>query len=123
MPKNRNFSLMTGSSASGSGLEFVKQTQPNPRLAQRAGHYIMTNPTAGGASVVDFPIGASLDARRRIQLDSDYTGKGGVSPQIRIPRTYDNMLAVGQGQDVELKAAERELAQMLSSEPRVQPAK
>jgi len=72
---------------------------------------------------VDFPIGASLDARRRIQLDSDYTGKGGVSPQIRIPRTYDNMLAVGQGQDVELKAAERELAQMLSSEPRVQPAK
>jgi carboxyl-terminal processing protease len=72
---------------------------------------------------VDFPIGASLDARRRIQLDSDYTGKGGVSPQIRIPRTYDNMLAVGQGQDVELKAAERELAQMLSSEPRAQPAK
>jgi hypothetical protein len=23
---------------------FLKQTQPNPRLAQGAGHYIMTNP-------------------------------------------------------------------------------
>jgi hypothetical protein len=68
-------------------------------------------------------MGASLDANRRIQLDSDCTGKGGVSPQVRIPRTYDNMIAAGQGQDVELKAAERELTKMLSSEPRVQPAK
>jgi hypothetical protein len=34
---------MTGSSACGSGLKFFKQTQPNPRTAQRAGHYIMTN--------------------------------------------------------------------------------
>jgi carboxyl-terminal processing protease len=71
-----------------------------------------------GQLEVNYPIGASLDAKRRIQLDSDYTGKGGVSPQVRIPRTYDNMLAVGQGQDVELKAAERELAKMLSSGPR-----
>ena len=75
-----------------------------------------------GQIEVNYPIGASLDANRRIQLDSDYTGKGGVSPQVRIPRTYDNMLAVGQGQDVELKAAERELAKMLSSGPRFQPA-
>ena len=55
--------------------------------------------------------------------ESDYTGKGGVSPQIRIPRTYDTMLAVGQGQDVELKAAERELAKMLSSGPSFRPAR
>jgi len=38
----RTRSLMTGSSACGSGLAFFKQTQPNPRLAQRAGHSIMT---------------------------------------------------------------------------------
>jgi hypothetical protein len=63
------------------------------------------------------PIGASLDAKRQIQLDSNYTGKGGVSPQVRIPRTYNNMLAVGQGQDVELKAAERELMKILRSGP------
>jgi carboxyl-terminal processing protease len=67
-----------------------------------------------GKIEVDFPVGASLDARRQVQLDSDYTGKGGVSPRIRIPRTYDNMLAVGEGQDVELKAAERELTKMLN---------
>jgi carboxyl-terminal processing protease len=72
---------------------------------------------------VDFPIGASLDARRRIQLDSNYTGKGGVSPQIRIPRSYNNMLAVGQGQDVELRAAERELTKILSSGPHSRPSK
>src|SRR5580698_5851357 len=28
----------------GSGLCFLKQTQPNPRLAHRAGHTIMTTP-------------------------------------------------------------------------------
>lgn len=62
-----------------------------------------------------FPIGASLDAKRRIQLDSDYTGKGGVSPRLRIPRTYENMLLVGHGQDIELKAAEGELMNILRS--------
>lgn len=73
-----------------------------------------TGSTAHG-TLTDYPIGASLDAKRRIQLDSDYTGRGGVSPQVRIPRTYDNMLAIAQGQDVELKAAERESAKMLGS--------
>jgi carboxyl-terminal processing protease len=63
-----------------------------------------------GQIAVEFPIGASLNAKRQIQLDSDDKGDGGVSPQIRIPRTYENMLAVGQGKDVELRAAQRELA-------------
>jgi carboxyl-terminal processing protease len=76
-----------------------------------------------GKLEVDYPIGASLDAKGRIQLDSDYTGRGGVSPQVRIPRTYDNMLAVGQGRDVELKAAERECTRMLGSKPRFEPTK
>jgi hypothetical protein len=63
----------------------------------------------------------SLDAKRRIQVDSDYSGKGGVAPEVRIPHTYDNMLAVGQGQDVELKAAERELTKMMSGGPAPSP--
>ena len=115
----------TGSSGEGVAMEIAR----TPR-----GRTLGFDSTAGyfgidGGSIklpgqieVNYPIGASLDANRRIQLDSDYTGKGGVSPQVRIPRTYDNMLAVGQGQDVELKAAERELAKMLSSGPRFQPA-
>ena len=115
----------TGSSGEGVAMEIAR----TPR-----GRTLGFDSTAGyfgidGGSIklpgqieVNYPIGASLDANRRIQLDSDYTGKGGVSPQVRIPRTYDNMLAVGQGQDVELKAAEGELAKMLSSGPRFQPA-
>jgi hypothetical protein len=43
---------MTGSSACGSGLAFFKQTQPNPRPAQRAGHYIMTSTLPGETSVL-----------------------------------------------------------------------
>jgi hypothetical protein len=66
--------------------------------------------------VVGYPVGASLDVKGHIQIDSDYRGKGGVLPQIRIPRSYDNMLAVGQGQDVELKAAEQQLMKMMSQE-------
>jgi carboxyl-terminal processing protease len=62
-----------------------------------------------GQIEVDFPIGASLNDKRKIQLDSNGKGIGGVSPQVRIPRTYDNMLAIGQGCDVELRAAQREL--------------
>jgi carboxyl-terminal processing protease len=115
----------TGSSGEGVAMEIARA----PR-----GRTLGFDGTAGyfgidGGSIklpgqieVDYPIGASLDANRRIQLDSDYTGKGGVSPQVRIPRTYDNMLAVGQGQDVELKAAEGKVAKMLSSGPRFQPA-
>jgi carboxyl-terminal processing protease len=116
----------TGSSGEGVAMEIARA----PR-----GQTLGFDATAGyfgidGGSIklpgqieVDFPIGASLDAKRRIQLDSDYAGKGGVSPQVRIPRTYDNMLAVGQGQDVELKTAERELAKMLSCGQRFQPAR
>jgi carboxyl-terminal processing protease len=116
----------TGSSGEGVAMEIARAPRGKTLgFDATAGYFGIDGGTVKlpNQIVVDFPIGASLDARRRIQLDSDYTGKGGVSPQIRIPRTYDNMLAVGQGQDVELKAAERELAQMLSSEPRVQPAK
>ena len=60
MPKNRNFSLMTGSSACGSGLEFGKQTQPNPRLTQRAGHYIMTILPSAIESCVAAPLKQGL---------------------------------------------------------------
>src|SRR6202142_4265585 len=41
-PKKRNFSLMTGSLRLWLWTKFVKQTQPNPRPAHRAGHTIMT---------------------------------------------------------------------------------
>jgi hypothetical protein len=68
---------VTGSSACGSGLEFVKQTQPNPRLAQRAGHYIMTN----------YFVAQSLSATWDSKMEfSDYAqgGRNGGSIEKRI---------------------------------------
>jgi carboxyl-terminal processing protease len=116
----------TGSSGEGVAMEIARA--PHGRTLgfdSTAGYFGIDGGTIKlpGELEVDYPIGASLDSKRRIQLDSDYTGKGGVSPQVKIPRTYDNMLAVGQGKDVELNAAERELEEMLSSRPRFQPAK
>jgi carboxyl-terminal processing protease len=116
----------TGSSGEGVAMEIARA--PRGRTLgfdSTAGYFGIDGGTINlpGQLEVDYPIGASLDAKRRIQLDSDYTGKGGVSPQVRISRTYHNMLAVGQGQDVEFEAAERELTKMLTSGPLFQPAK
>jgi carboxyl-terminal processing protease len=116
----------TGSSGEGVAMEIARA--PRGRTLgfdSTAGYFGIDGGTIKlpGQLEIDYPIGASLDAKKRIQLDSDYTGKGGVSPQVRIPRTYDNMLAVGQGQDVELKAAERELAKMPERKRRFQPAR
>jgi carboxyl-terminal processing protease len=55
-----------------------------------------------------FPQGRSLDAQRRIQLDSDATGHGGVPPDHRVPldeAAFD--AAFGKGEDVVLAAAVR----------------
>ena len=116
----------TGSSGEGVAMEIARA--PRGRTLgfdSTAGYFGIDGGTIKlpGQLEIDYPIGASLDVKRRIQLDSDYTGKGGVSPQVRIPRTYDNMLAVGQGQDIELKAAERELANMQGSRSGFQPDK
>jgi len=53
----------------------------------------------------EFPIGRSLDARGVIQIDSDASGKGGVQPEIRIPRTWQNIIEYALGTDVELEFA------------------
>jgi carboxyl-terminal processing protease len=114
----------TGSSGEGVAMEISRAPRGKTLgFDATAGYFGIDGGTVKlpGQIEVDFPIGASLDARRRIQLDSDYTGRGGVSPQIRIPRTYDNMLAVGQGKDVELQAAEHELTKMLNNGKRSEP--
>lgn len=55
----------------------------------------------------EFPIGRSLDAYDVIQIDSDVSGKGGVQPEIRIPRTWQNIIAYALGIDVELEFAKQ----------------
>ena len=116
----------TGSSGEGVAMEIARAPRGQTLgFDSTAGYFGIDGGTIKlpGHLEVDYPIGASLNAKKRIQLDSNYTGRGGVSPQVRIPRIYDNMLAVGQGQDVELKAAERELAKMVGNGPRFQPAR
>jgi len=58
---------------------------------------------------VFFPYGACVDDQGGVLIDSDARGLGGVEPQIRVPRTYEAMLKFGQGTDVELQVAEREV--------------
>jgi carboxyl-terminal processing protease len=111
----------TGSSGEGVAMEIARAPRGQTLgFDSTAGYFGIDGGTIKlpGELEVDYPIGASLDAKRRIQLDSDYSGKGGVAPEVRIPHTYDNMLAVGHGQDVELKAAEGELTKMMSGGPR-----
>jgi len=52
-----------------------------------------------------FPIGQSLNINKIIQIDSK-NGKGGIDPDPRVPLTFENVLKVSKGEDVELKFAE-----------------
>jgi carboxyl-terminal processing protease len=42
---------------------------------------------------ISYPSGSSVDSTGRIQLDSDTTMQGGVAPDVRIPRTLENVRA------------------------------
>ena len=50
------------------------------------------------------PVGQSLDQNNMVQLDSR-NGVGGISPDIRVPRTAENVIRFAKGEDVELEAA------------------
>ena len=57
--------------------------------------------------VITFPQAMSLDENYIIQLDSDSTMSGGVSPDIRVPLTVENVIAQWEeGRDVQLEFAE-----------------
>lgn len=52
-----------------------------------------------------YPIGQSLDARDRIQIDSNSSLAGGVSPGIRVPLTAEAVAGFTEGRDMQLEAA------------------
>jgi len=59
----------------------------------------------GGLSI-NYPLGRSLDENYNIQLDSDSTKNGGVTPDLRVLLTRENMYAMYvDSQDVELDSA------------------
>ena len=51
-----------------------------------------------GGFQVTYPFGRSLDRNRRVQLDADGNGRGGVEPDIRVPLD-DEILAAGYFED------------------------
>jgi carboxyl-terminal processing protease len=56
--------------------------------------------------IVESADGRSLNNKKVIQDDSDYTGQGGVIPDIKIPLNEDTFKAMYlNGQDVELNYA------------------
>lgn len=60
---------------------------------------------------VKWPYGRSLDEHMVVQLDSRH-GRGGVQPDVRVPRTRTNVLRQARGRDVVLEYGLRVLARM-----------
>jgi carboxyl-terminal processing protease len=103
-----------GTGSSGEGVAWMIQRARNGRtmgFGGTNGSFGMAGQTAAmpGDIVVHYPHGASVDQKGRVQLDSDHTGKGGVAPDIRVPRTYKNLMNLGEGRDVLLEDSARML--------------
>jgi carboxyl-terminal processing protease len=56
-----------------------------------------------------FPKAQSLDVNFNIQIESDFTGNGGVTPDIRVPLDDATIGALSAGRDVVLEQAEAAL--------------
>ena len=62
-----------------------------------------------GGYQIEYPYGRSVDKNGVVQLDSR-NGTGGVAPDLRVPKTLENVLAYAAGTDVELQYAVRYLS-------------
>jgi len=98
-----------GTVSSGEGLAMGLRRAPRARVVGFFG----TNGSFGmvgglirmpGGYLIGYPFGRSVDRDGRIQLDSR-GGVGGVAPDVRVPRTLENVLAFADGTDVELLRA------------------
>ena len=57
-----------------------------------------------GGYTIKYPYGPSLDRQGLVQVDSRF-GEGGVTPDLRVPKNVQNVLAFAEGFDVELEYA------------------
>ena len=60
--------------------------------------------TLPDALSIHYPYGRSVDVNGIVQIDSR-NGVGGILPKVRVPRTFDNVMAFARGEDVELRYA------------------
>lgn len=96
--------------SSGEGLAMAVGRLPNAAVIGFNGTHgsfgLMSWPIAMPEDIrFEYPIGRSLAASGKIQIDADATGSGGVRPEIRVPRTANSMKAYASGVDVELARA------------------
>ena len=96
-----------GCISSGEGMAMGIKNLPNGRVVG----FAATNGSFGmvGSAVlmpgnfeIDWPFGQSLNKRKLVQDDSRH-GRGGVTPDSKIPMTLRNALRVSAGEDVELE--------------------
>lgn len=95
--------------SSGEGPPMAISRMPNGRVIGFYGTNGSFGMTGGeialpGGFAIHYPFGRSVDADGVIQLDSR-NGYGGVHPDLRVPKTLENVLAFAAGTDVELEYA------------------
>ena len=95
-----------GTVSSGEGLAMGIRRSPRARVVGffgTNGSFVMVGGQIRmpGGILIGYPFGRSVDRDCRIQLDSR-EGVGGVAPDVRVPRTLENVLAFAAGTDVEL---------------------
>ncbi len=105
-----------GTISSGEGPAMCISRLPNGRVIGFHG----TNGSFGmvggnilmpGGYSIGYPFGRSIDENGVIQLDSR-NGIGGVTPNPRVPKTLENVLAFAAGTDVELQYAIKYLSEL-----------
>ena len=98
-----------GTKSSGEGIAYFLSQAPQGRTVGFHG----TNGSFGlaggeiimpGGYTIKYPYGPSLDQQGRVQIDSRF-GEGGVTPDLRVPKNVQNVLAFAEGFDVELEYA------------------
>jgi carboxyl-terminal processing protease len=95
--------------SSGEGLPMGISRLPSGKVLGFSGTNGSFGMTGGaiklpGGYSIGFPFGRSVDSYGVIQLDSR-NGVGGVAPDLRVPKTLENVLAFAAGTDVELQYA------------------
>jgi len=68
-------------------------------------HLTLPGPDTDTHYIFRYAYGRSIDSKGVVQIDSNAGGIGGIIPDMRVPATYDNIIALANGTDVELEYA------------------
>ena len=88
--------------SAGEGIPLLLSQLPNVHIVGFHGTHGSFGKTGGDIVMpcgvegyaLSYPVGRSLDVDGNIQVDSDAQGKGGVSPDVRVPMTEETARAI-----------------------------